>query len=275
MQPEKLIAMTTSRQLLAITLGILALPGMIRGTMFTTASGQMGNINLQTGAYNLTGAAPFPLAGLVYNTWTDETVWVQAGGTEMGVYNGAFHSTGNANHTVDRLGFAVWCWACGHLLTPYSLDPALNFYVGSTLEGATGLVDTGGFVSLSNGIRGPYMTLSSSPAADSLLYAIRGSTAVLIGDTGIPGVTALFEAGGGHLYNAGPNRDMNDGLLYAVATINGADSIYLLNEMTGSATFVADIAGLNDPIVGLTSPEPGTFLLIGIGLLLFSRHRQF
>ncbi|MBI1922957.1 PEP-CTERM sorting domain-containing protein [Candidatus Poribacteria bacterium] len=112
----------------------------------------------------------------------------------------------------------------------------------------------------------------------NVLYGLRQSPIELYTINQITGVTTLVgDTGLDSFSDLGGLAFRSNGMLYAAINdgIND-DALYILDPLTASATFIgsigfADVSGLvflSTPSSSSTSlPEPGTFLLFGIGLL--------
>ena len=232
-----------------------------------SSTGQFGTIDLNTGAFTSLGTSGQTLAGLaVADGSIFATSYHTANGTlyQVNPANGALTSVGTATGIdYDDFGSTTTgLYVVGFSSTQnlYSINPSTG---AATLIGPTGL-GYGAWRGLSTNSS----TLYFADGAD--LYTLNTSTgaATLVGPFGGSAEMGVLLSEGGILYG-GDDTDLR------VDTINTSTGAATLGP-SPSAGFTGTFYGLapNPVPIATTTPEPGTWSLLGGGitaLALFGR----
>ena len=223
-----------------------------------SSSGAFGTMDLNTGAFTLLGNSGQTLAGLAVATGSIfATSYHTANGTLFGVNpaNGALTSIGTATGVdYDDFGSTttgLYVVSFGAIQDLYSISPTTGV---ATLIGPTGL----GYGSW-RGLSTNSSTLYFADGAD--LYTLNTGTgaATLVGAFGGSAEMGVLLTEGGTLYGG----DDTDNKVDTINTSTGAATI----GPSPSASFSGSFYGLAPfPVPGATTPEPGTWGLLGVGI---------
>jgi hypothetical protein len=229
-----------------------------------TGTDQFGTINLSTGTFSSlgtteAGSTAEPMVGLGE---TGGVLYGAGGANDDTLYsintaNGALTSLG-ASATIEYTAFGstlTGLYAVSTTGNLYSVNPAN----GATTEIGSTTLTNGGTLTLSTGSSTLYFAEFASGAYN--LYTLSTSTgaAALVGTTSTP-IGALMWDGVSVLYGG---QDSPDPLkVDTLSIVNGA--VTTGPALTGTAS---NMDGFAPILTGTGTPEPGTWGLLGVGMV--------
>lgn len=254
---------------------------------FTDFADDFGTIDLDTGSYHVSGVLPNNLGGIGYGPngvlygldWTDTLVRINPGTAAVSTV-GPSGLTPPPGNPPDSSSIPFTALSNGRL---YGVDTSNVLYTfnpltgQATVIGSTGIPAAGAGQTWSNSLAGVNGNLfytyqlfdanTGSPLDEAQVYRIDPATgaATLLGPVDVSADLPFFGAGSvaGVLY----------GFTVDINTL--VREIYTIDEQTGKASFVTDVApGLPGILSATAVPEPSHLFLAGLGLVFLRGVRR-